>query len=206
MIRLEDIEVYLPKFLSANSKKALFEGLRQFPDNIDSRFYTNRLRNDRIVYQGDGIQNLPFLIMPELEARPVNAIIISNSCDIDPRNIRLFRSKVVYAPILKLESYRNMLLREGVLAPEVNSHIESIRRQEITQAFFLPAQGLLEQDSFVLLDRLISCDNEFIDRKVLHQSRLFTLSDLAHYLFLVKISIHFCRLHEGVDRGTNIVN
>ena len=203
MIRLEDIEIYLPKFLSADSKKALFEGLRQFPDNIDSRFYTNRLRNDPIVYQGDGIRNLPFLIIPELEAQPINVTIISNSCDTDPSNIRLFRSKVVYAPILKLESYRNMLLREGVLAPEVNNHIEAIRRQEITQTFFLPAQGQLEQDSFVLLDRLISCDNDFIDRKVLHQSRLFSLSDYGHYLFLVKISIHFCRLHEGVDRGTN---
>ena len=203
MIRLEDIEVYLPKFLSADSKQALFEGLRQFPDNIDSRLYTNRLRDDRIVYQGDGIRGLPFLIMPELKTRPVDAIIISNSCDIDPKNIRLFRSKVVYAPMLKLENYRNMLLRKGVPAPEINSHIESIRRQEITQAFFLPAQGPLKQDSFVLLDRLISCDNEFIDRNVLHQSRLFSLSDYGHYLFLVKISMHFCRLHEGVDRGTN---
>jgi hypothetical protein len=203
LIRLEDIEVYLPKFLSADSKQALLEGLRQFPDNIDNRLYTDRLRNDRVVYQGDGIRDLPFLIIPELKARPVDAIIISNSCDIDPSNIRFFRSKVVYAPMLKLESYRNMLLRKGVPEPEINSHIESIRRQEITQALFLPAQGTLKQDSFVLLDRLISCDNEFIDRNVLHESRLFSLSDYGHYLFLVKISMHFCRLHEGVDRGTN---
>jgi hypothetical protein len=200
---IRDIDVYLPKFLSADSKRALFEGLRQFPDNIDSRLYTNRLRDDRIVYQGDGIQHLPFLIMPEMKARQVDAIIISNSCDIDPKNPRHFRSKVVYAPMLKLESYRNMLIRKGVPEPEISNHIESIRRQEITQAFFLPAQGLLKQDSFVLLDRLISCDNEFIDRNVLHKSRLFSLSDYGHYMFLVKISIHFCRLHEGIDRGTN---
>jgi hypothetical protein len=200
---IRDIDVYLPKFLSADSKRALFEGLRQFPDNIDDRLYTNRLRDDPIVYQGDGIQNLPFLIMPEMKARQVAAIIISNSCDIDTKNPRNFPSKVVYAPMLKLESHRSMLIRKGVSEPEINSHIESMRRQEITQVFFLPAQGLLKQDSFVLLDRLISCDNEFIDRNILHESRLFSLSDYGHYLFLVKISMHFCRLHGGIDRGTN---
>lgn len=202
MIRPEDIEVYLPKFLSADSKRALFEGLRQFPYNIDNRLYTDSLRDERIVYQGDGIRGLPFLIMPDLKAQPVDALVVSNSCDISPQNVRLFRSKVVYAPILKLEIYINMLLREGVPQSEIDNHIASIKRQEITQIFFLPARGRLKQDSFVLLDRLISCDNELIDRNVLQDSRLFSLSDYGHYLFLIKISIHFCRIHEGVDRGT----
>jgi len=202
LIRPEDIEVYLPKFLSADSKRALFEGLRQFPYNIDNRLYTDSLRDERIVYQGDGIRGLPFLIMPDLKAQPVDALVVSNSCDISPQNVRLFRSKVVYAPILKLEIYINMLLREGVAQSEIDNHIASIKRQEITQIFFLPARGRLKQDSFVLLDRLISCDNELIDRNVLQDSRLFSLSDYGHYLFLIKISIHFCRIHEGVDRGT----
>lgn len=202
MIRFEDIEIYLPKYLSASSKQALFEGLRQFPTNIDDRLFTDRLKDERIIYQGDGIQGLPFLIMPEGKAHQVDALIISNSCDIDIKNVRLFRSKVAYAPILKLENYRNMLLREGSQETEVANHVEAIKRQEITQIFFLPAYGRLKENSFVLLDRLISCDNEFIDRNALHDSRLFTLSDYGHYLFLTKLSIHFCRLHEGVDRGT----
>ena len=129
-------------------------------------------------------------------------MVISNSCDISPQNIRFFRSKVVYAPMLKLESYRNMLRREGVRENDINAHIESIRRQEITQIFFLPARGRLEQDRFVLLDRLISCDSDFIDRDTVPNYRLFSLSDYGHYLFLVKISMHFCRLNAGVDRGT----
>ncbi len=202
MIRIEDIEVYLPKFLSAGSKHALFEGLQQFPDNIDSRMYTNRLANDHILYQGDGLPNLPFLTIPEREAKPANAIVISNSCDIDPENVRFFRSKVVYAPVLKLERYKKMLLGEGFSENEIDAHLKSIRKQQVTQIFFLPAQGGLDQDAFVLLDRLISCDSDFIERNTLPDSRLFSLSDYGHYLFLVKISMHFCRLNAGVDRGT----
>jgi hypothetical protein len=202
VIRLEDFEIYLPKYLSAESKGALFEGLKQFPNSIDSRLYTDSLKDERIIFQGDGLPNLPFLIFPESKSQSVNAIIVSNSCDIDPRNKRFFRASVVYAPILQLQRYRNMLLREGVPENEITSHIESIKKQEITQVFFLPAHGRLGEDSFVLLDRLISCDNEFLNRDVLRDSRLFTLSDYGHYLFLVKISMHFCRMHEGVDRGT----
>ena len=68
--------------------------------------------------------------------------------------------------------------------------------------FFLPARGTDTPDLILLLDRLISCENEFIDRDHLCDTRLFTLSDYGHYLFLVKISVHFCRIHTGVDRGS----
>lgn len=202
MIRFEDIEEYLPKFLSADSKKSLFDGLRQFPDNIDQMFYTDRRRDDPIIYQGDGIRDLPFLILPDTESHLVDAVIVSNSCDIILENVRFFRSKVVYSPLLKLENYKNMLYRKGISQTDIDNHIESIRKQEITQIFFLPARGTDVPDSFLLLDRLISCDNEFIDRRRLRDVRLFTLSDYGHYLFLVKISMHFCRIHAGVDRGT----
>lgn len=178
MIRIEDIELYLPKFLSADSKRTLFEGLRQFPDNINDRIYTDRLVDEPMLYQGDGIPGLPFVTMPEPDVRPVDAIVISNSCDINPENVRFFRSKVVYAPMLKLENYRNMLRSKGEPENDINAHIESLRKQEITQIFFLPARGRLQQDRFVLLDRLISCDNDFIDRNAVPDSRLFSLTDL----------------------------
>ncbi len=203
MIRVEDIEVYLPKYLTPDSKEALFEGLKQFPENIDGRMYTNRLANDKILYQGDGLRQLPFLVMPKQEVGVVNAIVVSNSCDISLDNTRRFPATIVYAPVLRLENYRKMLLSDGEAENRVNDHIDSIKRQEITQFFFLPAQGRLEYDGIVLLDRLITCDNSFVDRETLPGSRLFSLSDYGHYLLLVKISMHFCRLNADVDRGFN---
>jgi hypothetical protein len=80
--------------------------------------------------------------------------------------------------MLKLENYRNMLRSKGEPENDINAHIESLRKQEITQIFFLPARGRLQQDRFVLLDRLISCDNDFIDRNAVPDSRLFSLTDL----------------------------
>ena len=37
MINIEDIKIYLPKYLSAESNKELFDGLKDFPENIDDR-------------------------------------------------------------------------------------------------------------------------------------------------------------------------
>jgi hypothetical protein len=202
LIDFEDIEIYLPKYLGEDSKKALFEGISLFPDNLNKTYYTNKLVNDPVVYQGDGIRNLSYLLLPKLDVRPVDAFIISNTCDIDPSNTRLFQPAVTYAPILKLEKYRENLLHRGEPEQAVKDHIGAIKRQEITTMFFLPAYGTLLQDSIALLNALISCDNNVLNRDNMHETRLFSLSDYGHYLFLVKISIHFCRIHpQGVERG-----
>ncbi len=37
MISVEDIQIYLPKYLSPDSEKSLFKELKQFPENIDDR-------------------------------------------------------------------------------------------------------------------------------------------------------------------------
>ena len=56
MIAWEDIKQYLPKYLSPDSEGKLFQELKQFPENIDQRLYTERLRNINTIYQGDGIE------------------------------------------------------------------------------------------------------------------------------------------------------
>ena len=205
MISLEDIKIYLPQYLSQESQEDLFEDLKKFPANLDQRLYTTSLKNKPNLFQGDGLQELLFVNLPDREVRPAPGMILSNSCDIDPANERLFPNRIVYAPIFQIQKYQRMLVREHVEKGKCNienidSHIESIKKQFNSHIFYLPKGGELEADSIVFLDRLNNCPADFCDDGKITEKRIFTLSDFGFYAFLVKLSIHFMRVREGVNR------
>lgn len=200
-MKLEDFKLYLPKFLSAESEKELFNSLKDFPKNIDSRIYTNYLSNSDIIYQGDGISDMLFVNLPSPEIKPVPSMILTNTCDIDIVNVRNFPSQVVYAPIFNISKYKEALYKNSKKTEEqIDSHINSIKNQEITQIFYLPkVEGKID-DSIVFFDRVCNFPNKLISRENLNEKRLFTLSDYGSYLFILKLSIHFTRIQDKVER------
>jgi hypothetical protein len=203
MISLDEIEKYLPKYLTPESQKILFNELDSFPDNIDKRMYTHNLKDKELVFQGDGIKELLVLNLPDTVCAKAKAIIISNTCDIDQENKRYFPSRLCYTPLFSLRKYEDGLRSKAIYSEEqLRSHIETIKSQKITQIFYLPASERLEEDSIIFFDRLHNCDNNYVKRNELSEKRLFTLSDYGLYLFLFKLSIHFTRVQEGVERGT----
>lgn len=200
-MKLEDFKLYLPKFLSAESDKELFDGLRNFPNNIDSRIYTNYLTDSHIIYQGDGIDDMLFINLPKPDIKPIPSMILSNTCDIDLANVRNFPSQVVYAPIFNLRKYQEALYANSSKAKDqINSHIDALKNQEITQIFYLPKVENKIDDSIVFFDRVCNFPNKLISRENLKEKRLFTLSDYGSYLFLLKLSIHFTRIQDKVER------
>ncbi len=200
-MKLEDFKLYLPKFLSAESDKELFDSLKEFPNNIDTRIYTNYLSDTDTIYQGDGINNMLFVNLPKPDIKPVPSMILSNTCDIDLVNVRNFPSQIVYAPIFNLTKYQEALCGNSKKTKEqIDSHIQSIKKQEITQIFYLPkVEGKID-DSIVFFDRVCNFPNKEISRDNLKEKRLFTLSDYGAYLFLLKLSIHFTRIQDKVER------
>ena len=203
-MNLDDFKLYLPKFLSAESDKELFESLKDFPNNIDSRIYTNYLTDSEIIYQGDAITDMLFINLPNPEIKPIPSIILSNTCDIDLNNIRNFPSQVVYAPIINLQKYKDALCQKSSKTKEqIDSHIQAIKKQEITQIFYLPSIDSKIENSIVFFDRVCNFPNKQISREKLKDRRLFTLSDYGAYLFLLKLSIHFTRIQDKVERRSN---
>jgi hypothetical protein len=200
MISIEEIDKFLPKYLSPETEEQLFSELKQFPYNIDKRFYSYELRKHNILYQGDGIKEILIINLPDKTEGYVPSIILSNTCDINPENKRLFPSRIVYAPVFNLGKYKNKLLEKGIKTHEnIDQHIESIRKQRVTQIFYLPVGDELKQESIVFLDRIYNLPSyalgdDFTNRK------LFTLSQYGHYIFLLKISIHFTRITEKIER------
>lgn len=202
MNTLEDISIYLPKYLSVEAQDQLFAELKNFPENIDQRLYTIKLVGEENVFQGDGLENLLMVNLSSNHIGNAKCMILSNTCDIDDNNDRFFPSRICYSPIFSFEKYKDSLVESQIYENEqIEKHLESIRKQRISQIFYLPETKTLGAESIVFFDRVVNCNNNSVDRHTLKDYRLFTLSDFGLYLFLLKLSIHFTRIQEGVDRG-----
>ncbi len=200
-IVFDDIKTFLPKYLSEENHKKLFEEISNFPNNLDSRFYTSYLKEENVIFQGDGIKKLKFADLAKGQFYDSPAIILSNTCDIDPNNQRLFSANICYAPIFSLKKYQSKLLEQKIKSEQdILNHINIIRKQRITQIFYLPQGGNLPEECIVFLDRINHCSASSI-KIDLQSQRLFTLSNYGFYIFMLKLSIHFTRIQEKVDRG-----
>lgn len=200
----DEIKIYLPKYLSADNYETLIKELEDFPRNMDGRMYTS-IVEENIICQGDVLKDMPYAEIDHLENGIINkdCIVLSNTCDIDLNNERLFKSRIMYAPLIELSKYKRVLLaHKAGTEQQINDHINSIKEQRISQILYLP-QTRTMNESIVFLDKVLNIDNRSIDRLTLKERRLVSLSDYGFYLLLFKISVHFCRLQEHVNRGTN---
>jgi len=195
----DDIKIYLPKYLSAEATSSLFKELANFPENIDSRMYTLRLKDEQIIYQGDGLCELWITDLPGEHRDRTRVMVLSNTCDTAPENNRLLGPRLLYCPIIRLSAYESRIRRTAAISAD--DHIRALRRQEVTSMMYLPENEKLGGEAIALLDRVNNCDAQKLDLSELLRTRLFTLGDYGFYLFLLKISIHFTRIREGVARS-----
>ena len=201
MITEDELKKYLPKYLSEENYKTLLAELKSFPYNIDGRMYTSML-DKNVIFQGDGLKKMPIIDLVNIErgVKNVSCLILSNTCDMDLSNSRMFPASIMYAPIINLTTYISVLQKQGVNSSKIENHISDLKQQKITQIIFLPANSQME-DSIVFLDKIYHVDNRFINRDTLEDQRLFSLSDDGFYMLIFKLSIHFSRIQEKVNRG-----
>ncbi len=200
MIPEDDLKRYLPKYLSAENYEMLLQELRAFPDNIDDRMYTFSLEQN-ILFQGDGLKELPFVDIVNFGkgVKNIPCLVLSNTCDMDIANRRLFPAAMMYTPIVNLERHIQVLRDKGVTDDAIKNHISDIKKQKSTQIMFLPKNKNIE-DSIIFLDRILHIDCRSVNRDTLKEQRLFSLSDYGFYLLIFKLSVHFSRIQEKVDR------
>jgi hypothetical protein len=195
---IDDVKIYLPKYLSDEQQENLYEELKAFPQNIDNRFYTQFLKDEKVLFQGDAFMEVPFPNFQDKSFKSVKGFLLSNTCDSNLGNRRMFDPFITFAPLFSLRKYEKNLLGQ-FKSEKVQSHIEAIRDQKITSFFFLPKSNLYEE-MFVRFDCAFSvqASKDFEDR--LLDGRMFTLSNYAFYLLLVKLGIHLSRVQEKIDR------
>lgn len=209
MIAFEEIKKYLPQYLSSVSQDKLFEDLKNFPENIiEKKFYSLKLGKDKTIFQGDGLEGILVVNLPDVNANRAPVLVISNTCDIDPSNKRISPTRMAYAPIFNVEKYENFLIKDHVESERyskkaIKDHIESIKKQYVSHIFYLPKGSKLQNDSIVFLDRLNNHPLIGNDNGDPGKIKLFTLSDYGFYVFLLKLTIHFARIREGIERPTD---
>lgn len=194
-IEPESIAQHLPYYLTQDAEEHLARELAAFPNC--GPYYISRYRDE--VFQGDGWTKLALRRFEDGQLTAIHGIVLSNSCDINPDNRRVLPTKLVFAPIIRLNNYVEKLRASHVQEDRIDSQLRSIREQKVTTLFFLPAGGGLTEDYVALLDDVHSVPFASFSAQR-GREKLFTLSNVGFYLFLLKLSVHFCRFHENLPR------
>lgn len=191
----ESIQDHLPYYLTREQKEGLVKALAAFPRPID--YYINQHLMEML--QGDGWAGLELIRFEDGARNRIKGIVLSNSCDIDPNNKRDFPARIVFAPIIKLSRFADLLMANGLSQDQVESRFHTIREQKVTSMFYLPKGGELGDEYVALLDDIHTIPARSFNM-IDERKKLFTLSLVGFYLFLLKLSVHFCRFHEEVAR------
>lgn len=190
------LQDHIPRYLTEDQRSGFITALRDFPH---CNYYLTSQYDDDVL-QGDCWGGFQIYDFDSEDKISVKAVVLSNSCDIDPSNSRSTEVKITFAPMVHLEDYRESLEKANISSEAIQSKISAIKEQKITNIFFLPAGAGIEKDSLLLLDDVHSVPYRFFEQKRT-KPKIFTLSQIGFYLFIFKLSFHFCRLHENIDRS-----
>ncbi len=199
---LESLERHLPTYLSEDDKRILARELEAISSGGSADYLLSQHNDsyDDVRLQGDGWKGFQFFMYPCGEVCHVRGMVLSNSCDIDPNNSRDVPSRILFAPLVKLSKYRKLLEDSKIHMDKVKRKIESIKAQKTTNIFYLPAGGALDEDYIVRFDEAQSMPLS-LHRESGESEKLFTLSNTGFYMLVFKLSLHFCRLQEKINRN-----
>jgi len=192
----ETIKDHLPYYLTQEAKIGIVQELQKFPDNL--QYYLQGQYEEEML-QGDGWRQLHLRNFETGEKALVNGVVLSNTCDVAPENKRELPVNVVFAPLVPLSAYQGLLANAGLSEQSIKAKFEAIRKQRVTNLFYVPAGSGLEADHIVLLDDVHTMPARALETRT--STKIFTLSQAGFYLFILKLSIHFCRFHENVARS-----
>ncbi len=176
--------------------------------NWNSKFYSNFYLPRSLDYflQGDllsGIRQPNYsLETDEFEKLYANAIILSNTCDMDLNNERIVPKEIVFAPLTSFDSFMEELRLLLGDEKRLETIVRGIKGQTYSNVFYLPAVPGTQSDYVCFFDNAFWFPTDELNSYLLDlaQTRIASLDYFGYYLFLVKLSYHFCRLPEEKQR------
>jgi len=192
----DDLRRQIPDYLTDSKKDKLAQELLAF-NSSSSPLYTTQFKNE--LLQGDVWSGLEILDFETGARRWIRGIVLSNSCDVSNENARHLPANLIIAPILKMTRLVNRLTEAGISTDRIESKVKAIKSQKITNMFYLPASSYLSEAHVALLDQTFSVPYPAFQERA-EKKKEFSLNLLGFYLFIFKLSVHFCRLQENVDR------
>ena len=201
-IDVENLQQQIPHYLSAEDRKVLVRELEAISrDGTATEFllsdYNNQFTNKTL--QGDGWEGFKLFLFPDGQQMDVRGLVLSNSCDVNLENKRDVPARVVFAPLVKLTTYENILRKSQIPNPNIDAKLVAIKAQKTTNIFYIPGGGILKEPYIIRLDDLYSMPVS-AHADSMQSGKLFTLNNTGFYMLVFKLSVHFCRLHENVVR------
>lgn len=203
------IEHLFPDYLTATEKGRLLNALEQFKDASTKGKWNNKLYTHfyspssyKYFLQGDLIREIRY---PDWNNQSkffdrtfTDALILSNTCDLDLSNLRKAHKQVVMAPLLEMNQYLDEISKEQGLDDMVNG----IKTQTTSNILHLPPNPTNGKEYICHLDKAFWFPTEELNSYLpdIEQTRIASLDYFGYYLFLVKLSYHFCRLPEEKQR------
>lgn len=197
----KNIEQYLPQYLSVADKALLIENLEAISQGGSARYVMSENEDffQSDMLQGDGWKGFTVYDTASSKVRTAGGLVLSNSCDVDPNNRRDLPARIIFAPLMKFANFTRVLENNGVTGDRLHQKLNTIISQQATSVFHLPAGGALGEDYIVRLDdaHSVRADTFLSSGQAI---KLFTLSNTGFYMLLFKLSVHFCRLKENLNR------
>lgn len=203
---VESLQQLIPYYLTAPDRRVLVDELERISKGGTAEYflspYHDSFKTDML--QGDGWRGLQLFLFETGEKRSVQGLVMSNSCDVEAGNARDVPARVMFAPLVRLSDYEALLRKSGIDSTKVDQKLGEIRAQKTTNMFFLPAGGPLGEDHVVRLDDAHSMPVK-AHVSAPEREKLFTLTNTGFYMLVLKLSVHFCRLQEKVNRKNSVV-
>lgn len=198
---LQQQQQVLP-YLTSAEQEIVWSNLKTITSGGSADYFLSPYHDefkDRML-QGDGHSGFQLFNFETGKSRSIKGLVLSNSCDISPDNPRPIPSRIIFAPLVKLATYRSLLEKNCTNQKLVKTRIKAIRMQRTTNIFYLPAGGPLGDEYIVRFDEVQSMPMARYYDAQSEKKKLFTLNDTGFYMLIFKLSIHFCRFQEDVRR------
>lgn len=205
---IDDLSKILPPELTEQKKGRLQEGLNQFlkVNNNKDKYYTDfylKSSNSHFL-QGDLIREIRFPVfnksIRQYEKLYFDALLISNTCDVDDsEKKRNVAKQAILAKLVPLELFIESLGENGV--KNSADIITQIKNQQFSNVIYLP-QTKSNKEYLAYFDDLSIIDIDELNtlKDEINSNRIDSLDYFGYYLFVFKISYHFCRLPEESHR------
>jgi hypothetical protein len=202
----------LPPYLSQPNKTRLKEGLSQFfsvghriKDKRYDHFYLDNPPD--FFMQGDVINSIPVYNWDAETNQYITGyspvVMISSTCDIFEDHDRLLEKEVLFATLIPLIDFCQDLEAEGFTEKNIKSIHSNLRQQLYSNLFYLPPNPIDGREFVVFFDKTFWHPSiKFLEkRERINEERFISLDHFGFYLFICKLSYHFCRVPEDCHRS-----
>tara|TARA_R110000868_G_scaffold33567_8_gene121650 strand:- start:1186 stop:1809 length:624 start_codon:yes stop_codon:yes gene_type:complete len=199
---IEKLDALMPDYLTDENKNRLREGLRQFTnESIISKNYTDFYSTTQYDFflQGDLIRQLRFPVFDfkkgNYSKKYFDALVVSNTCDIDKNNNQKIPKEVLLAKAIPLDEY--ILDLKKINVEKIDEKIIQIKKQFYSNLLYLPPTKN-SKEYIVLLDDICQISRQELNNLMddIPNNRIDVLDHFGYYLFVFKLSYHLCRLPE----------